>query len=279
MKTALIKLIYFIGLPDIYRIIFQKNKTTIIYYHNISKDFFFEHLNFLKKKYSIISLDEYLENKAPKTKKYRLIITLDDGYKENKELQEVLSYFQLSATIFLTAGIINSNFGFWFKSQIQKEEKERLKKIPNKERIRFLLENNLFKQDEELVDRTSLNLDEINSMKNFSFGSHSMYHPCLGMCTDDESKDEIYNSKKLLEKLLEKPIDTLAFPDGSFGNREVEFAKTSGYKAVLTSEKGFNEFDFSSFSLKRFSVNDSCSIHELYLRTTGIWFILRKLFR
>ncbi len=278
MKTAVIRFLCLIGIPELVRRICQRNKTTIIYYHNISKEKFEEHLNFLTKKYSIISLDDYLNNSVSKDKKYRLIITLDDGYKENKELQEVLLKFQLSSTIFLTAGIVNTDCGLWFQSKIHKVEKKRLKKIPNQERIDFLVKNEIFVQNRILEERTSLNLEEIRLMKNFSFGSHTMYHPCLDMCSDDESKYEIIKSREHLEKLIHKPINTLAFPNGSFSKREIEFAKLSGYKAVLTSIKGFNEFHSESFILKRFSVVDSCSTNELYLRTTGVWFMLRKIF-
>jgi peptidoglycan/xylan/chitin deacetylase (PgdA/CDA1 family) len=279
LKTAVIRFLCFIGIPVLLRRILQKNKTTIIYYHNISKENFSEHLNFLTKKYSIISLDDYINQTVQKDKKFRLIITLDDGYKENKELQEVLSYHQLSATIFLTAGIVNTDCGLWFQSNTLQEEKKRLKKIPNLERIDFLVKNDILVQNAILEERTSLNLDEIRSMKNFSFGSHTMYHPCLAMCTDDESKYEIVKSREHLEKLVDRPITTLAFPDGSFTNREIDYSKQGGYKAVLTSLKGFNEFESGSFVLKRFSIVDSCSVNELFLRTTGVWFILRKIFR
>jgi peptidoglycan/xylan/chitin deacetylase (PgdA/CDA1 family) len=279
LKSTVIGFLCFIGIPELVRRILQKNKTTIIYYHNISKEKFSKHLNFLTKKYSIISLDDYLNQTIQKDKKYRLIITLDDGYKENKELQEILSSHQLSATVFLTAGIVNTDCGLWFQSDIPKEEKKRLKKIPNHERIDFLVKNDIFVQNSILEERTSLNLDEIKAMNNFSFGSHTMYHPCLASCSDEESYKEIANSKIHLEKLLDRPIQTLAFPDGSFTNREIDYSKQGGYKAVLTSLKGFNEFESGSFVLKRFSIVDSCSVNELFLRTTGVWFILRKILR
>lgn len=279
VKRILIKILFSIGLPALIRLLFQKKKTTIIYYHNISKQKFSEHVKFLSRKYSIVSLDDYLNNRIPKSVKNRLIITLDDGYKENKDLQEVLGLYNLSATVYLTAGIVNTNNGLWFLSKFMKGEKERLKILPNKERIEYLEKNKRFNQNEETDLRISLSLEEINSMKNFSFGSHTMYHPCLKMCTYEEALVEIQNSKIHLEKLLSRPIISLAFPDGSFGDREIEISKLSGYKAVLTSKKGFNNYDFKSYTLKRFSIPDSCSIPELYLRVTGVWFFVRKFVR
>lgn len=279
MKRFLIDFIVKIGLPDLIRQSLQKKKTTIIYYHNISKSNFSEHIKFLSKKYSIVSLDDYLNNEIPESTKHRLIITLDDGYKENQNLQHVLNKNNASATVFLTAGILNSNHGLWFLSKLERDVKKRLKSVPNKVRIEYLETNKIFVQNEESDIRISLNIDEINTMKNFSFGSHSMFHPCLAMCNDEEALKEIQHSKVLLEKLLARPVTSLAFPDGSFGEREIQLSKQSGYKAVLTSEKGFNNFTFSSYKLNRLSIPDSCTVSELYLRTTGIWFLVRKLIR
>ena len=278
LKRVFTKFLFFIRIADIFRILTQRNKTTIIYYHNISVKTFESHINFLKKKYSIVHLNDYLNNKIPKELKYRLIITFDDGYKENFQLQQILRKNKISATIFLVSGVFNTNFGFWFLNVTNNIEKKKLKQLSNKERIELLEKKKIFQQSTESNNRISLNLEELNEMKNFSFGSHTVFHPCLDMCSNEEALFEIKESKQQLEKLLNEKVLTLAFPDGSFGSREIQLSKESGYKAVLTSISGLNSFDFKSFELKRMSVVDHCSIYELYLRTTGIWFFLRKFF-
>ena len=65
-------------LPLIMRILFQRSKTTIIYYHDIKASIFGKHLQVINKKYCIISLQDYINGKYEE-KKNKIIITFDDG--------------------------------------------------------------------------------------------------------------------------------------------------------------------------------------------------------
>src|SRR4030067_3723743 len=91
-------------IPVIVREIYQRNKVTIISYHRIPARLFERHLRYLTKRYSIISLEEFIkakyQNNMNTLPRKPIIITFDDGAKINYSLQEVLHAYNVPATIF-----------------------------------------------------------------------------------------------------------------------------------------------------------------------------------
>lgn len=272
VKAFFISLIRYSGLPFLIRIFIQRKKVTIIYYHNISSFEFDNHLKYLKKKYSIISLQDYINNRSANLK-YRLVITFDDGHAANFELLKVLKKHNVQITIFLTSGLINTNRHFWFLSNgLDKMTKAGLKKMGDNERLYQLKEKFGYEDSKEYSEAEALTYSQIIVMKQFvDFQSHSVTHPCLPLCTDEKAENEIKGSKIQLEKLLGTPVNSIAFPNGDYSERELDFSINAGYRSVLTADFGFNSGRQSNFVLKRVSTNDTNNLNELVLRVTGIW--------
>ena len=88
---------------------FDKNRKN---YASIDLDIFYKQMEYIKeKKYNVISLDEYCRfliknNRHPKKS---VVITIDDGYKDNLKAIEILKKFDFPATIFLIVSKINKN--------------------------------------------------------------------------------------------------------------------------------------------------------------------------
>ena len=57
-------------------------------------------------------------------------------------------------------------------------------------------------------------------------------------------KNELENSKKLLERLLNNSVDAICFPEGKFNDAVVELAEGVGYKRQYSSLPGFYFNDF-----------------------------------
>jgi len=279
MKNLLVNLLWFLRFHEIARLLFQRNKTTIIYYHDIAADLFEKHLAYLSKKYNIISLEDYVNKRVHPKLKYRLIITFDDGHRNNFELRHVLAKYQVPVTIFLVSNVMNTNKHFWFKwHKLDSASKEILKKSPNQTRVQLLLNEHQFDENQEHKDPQALSLEQINALKPWvSFQSHTHTHPCLNKCDDQASEFELHESKKQIEALLNAQVFALAFPNGDYEEKDVDLAKKLGYSCVLNSNAYFNSFNFDTFELKRLSVNDFSSIKELALRTSGVYRLLKKL--
>jgi peptidoglycan/xylan/chitin deacetylase (PgdA/CDA1 family) len=81
----------------------------------ISAKNFDEQLTILKSFYKIISLEELIENKKNnKIKKKSIVITFDDGYKDNyTTAYPILDKHQIPATFFINSGYIENQNEFW----------------------------------------------------------------------------------------------------------------------------------------------------------------------
>lgn len=74
----------------------------------------------------------------------------------------------------------------------------------------------------------------------FSFHSHSRSHHRLTLLDDARLKDELFGAKAVLEALLSRPVDYLAYPYGVVDGRVIAAARESGYRAGFSVRPGFN---------------------------------------
>lgn len=77
-----------------------------------------------------------------------------------------------------------------------------------------------FTKNSELVDYWQLMTDEqirkCSLSKNITIGSHGFYHNNLGSLANEDAVAEVGLSKKYLEGIIQKPVTTIGFPDGSY---------------------------------------------------------------
>lgn len=85
-------------------------------------------------------------------------------------------------------------------------------------------------------------------------GAHSLLHPMLPFCTEDQMKIEVGDSKEKLEALLGSRIDSFAYPFGKYTSKALEVAQSSGYKAAVTTHDGFVKTGDNLYLLKRVNV-------------------------
>jgi len=280
LKIIFVKILSYSGLPFLIREIFQRKKVTMLVYHDPSPSFALSNFAWLSRHYSIISLDDYLNYrngiKGAKLPDKALVITLDDGYKGNYALLPVIRNLQIPVTIFLCSGIINTNRHYWFKYKNLKSTSETYKKIPNSLRLEKLNESG-FQPEKEFSSPMALSKENIGEMKEqVNFQGHTVFHPCLPQCTDEESWFEIDESKKMLESEYGLAINAIAYPNGDHSAREIEYARKAGYLCGLTVDRGFNDGNTDLFRLKRLSVGDEDSIALLAIKASGIWAFFKK---
>jgi peptidoglycan/xylan/chitin deacetylase (PgdA/CDA1 family) len=277
MKNLIFKLIRYSGLPFFFREFIQKNKVSILLFHDISKDDAEKAFAYLSRKYNIISLQHYLDavHNATKLPSKSLIITFDDGHASNFDLLSVVKKYDILVTIFLCASIVNTNRHFWFLHEPVASMVEDLKKISNKKRLEKLTDYG-FLQEEEHQHPEALSKEQIEEMsKWFDFQSHTKFHPVLPQCTNAEAADEIIGSKQILENDFLLNIHTLSYPNGDYSDRDIQLAKTAGYICGITVDFGYNTTKTDLFRLKRLSVNDTGDINELAVKASGVWAFIK----
>ncbi len=279
VKYFLINVIKMMGIPILFRFFLQKHKITILYYHNIDERSFKRHLQYIQKHYKIIdlrSLYDFLTNNDINMPNYAVLITFDDGHIGNYKLLDIFKSHHIKPVIFLTAGLIGTQSAFWFNLPFNnKSEKENLKQMPDKKRRDYI--NEKFKKFNAPQDSQALSIEMVREMSPFvDFQSHTVDHPCLPKCTEEEARYQIESSKKRIEEIVGKPVISIAYPNGDFSSRDIQLVKKAGYKIGFSSKLGFNHRSSDLYSLKRLSINDTDNYNEFILRISGVWAFLKK---
>jgi peptidoglycan/xylan/chitin deacetylase (PgdA/CDA1 family) len=280
MKKLKFKLLRYLGLAKLFRFLFQRNKVSIVLLHDIDEKRADMIFNYLSNNYNIIDLNTYIQ--AHKSKdysqipKYAMIVTFDDGHKGNYRMLSALKKYNIPVTIFLCAGIINTKRHFWFMHKNSSIPISKLKRVPNKKRLE-LLKKDGFYQEQEYLQREALNKKEIDELSKYvNMQSHTLFHPILPMCSDEESLRELVKSKEILEKDYKFVINTISYPNGDYSDRDIALAKEAGYECGITVDFGFNTLESDIFRLKRVSLNDTDDMSELIVKASGLWAFIKS---
>ena len=118
-------------------------------------------------------------------------------------------------------------------------------------------------------------IQELDQHPNFEVQSHTVTHPwkkdsnlltwLKGQPQGKGIKDveyEIYESKKILEKKLNRQIKYLAWPCGWYNKMLIRMAKKAGYQALLTTWQEPNHKGDDIFQVKRLFIDGSCGMEE-----------------
>jgi len=267
---------------------------------------FEQHLKFYKKHFNVVSLDDYYQQKFS-DQKFNICLTFDDGFANNyKYVLPLLEQYQIPATFFVTAirdagcdilwndflGII-SKYG---PDQISFKDESYRKGIHNKyistktgislvERLRsggfaekaemmdILYPLAPFKNNKHEKDywqqMTTTQIKALSDSPFANIGAHGYFHNDLARIDINDVKTELIDSKRYLENIIQKPINSLAFPYGSYTTEVVRVAKQTGYKQLLAMDFLFND-DVKDLSMhERFTVNPFISANnQMYATVT-----------
>jgi peptidoglycan/xylan/chitin deacetylase (PgdA/CDA1 family) len=186
MKLAF-KILRYSGLAFFFREYFQRNKLSILMFHDIDRKTAKQSFEYLAKKYNIISLQTYLQARQSGDLKAlpskAMIITFDDGHKQNYEIYPILQSLGVPATIFLCSGIVDTYRHYWFMENKTGQSTDSLKKLNHQERLQQL-DAAGFHLEKEFEHRPAWTSEEILEMKSaIDFQGHTVFHPCLPTCT------------------------------------------------------------------------------------------------
>jgi hypothetical protein len=106
---------------------------------------------------------------------------------------------------------------------------------------------NLFVVSSFLEKENHINTEqllELNKLKQTTISSHTESHKILHKISQLEIEKELSESKNTLEKLLNKTVNSICYPEGKFNEQIIELARKEGYEKQYSSLPGFyfNEF-------------------------------------
>lgn len=89
-----------------------------------------------------------------------------------------------------------------------------------------------------------------------TIGAHSIQHLPLDEKSVHIQRSEIMGSRRDLELILNRPVDTFAYPHGKFNDESVSILKENGFLCACTTRENIVEFSTDHMLLPRFAVNN-----------------------
>lgn len=282
LRSAFFGALHLSGLPFLLRHTVQRNRVTILMFHDPSAASARRHLPALARRYNIISLEKCLEalkggfDQLPSRS---LVVTYDDGFSRNHALLELFKAHGIRPTIFVCSGIVGTRRRFWFTVPMDNSEKARLKTLTDAERLAEL-DKLGYRDDDEQPQAQALSAEEMAELQSVvEFGSHTISHPVLPRCTEEKAWQEIADSKRSLEQQFGLGVSSFAYPNGDATPRDEQFVKKAGYSCALTTKEGLVDRASDPFRLPRIAVNDNGSVSEAIVSASGLWAVLRPVLK
>lgn len=228
----------------------------IFAYHSVNKsdyryattpELFERHLEFIKKKYKIISLlelAEILEHGKAGTENVA-VITFDDGFRDNyTNAFPILKNMNIPTTIFLATGLV----GDYIKTKSG--------------------------------DAPMLTWQEITEMQNsglVDFQSHTNGHIDMLATKPENIREELTRSKQLLSEHLGKTVNFFAYPKGRM-NEKIKslvseyFSLAFVGNGIITGTKNLDKL-----ALPRVTICNNWGVGKLKLLTSPLYWRLKNL--
>ncbi len=128
---------------------------------------------------------------------------------------------------------------------------------------KYNLKANLFVITSTIGGGAYVNKEMILEMSNsgmIEIGSHTVNHPALSKLDEKEIEKELRDSKKYLEDLLNKKVNTLAYPYGSFNQNVINISKKYYDYALSTIPGKEIVNNLNDYSLKRINIYRDMSL-------------------
>ena len=104
-----------------------------------------------------------------------------------------------------------------------------------------------------------------------TIGSHCVSHRDLTSLVDDEAAIEIIESKKTLENMLGREVETISFPHGFYDTKHIECARQAGYQRVFSVYPNLAFRTKDEYLTGRVRVDPGDHVLEFRLKTLGCY--------
>lgn len=171
---------------------------------------------------------------------HTIAITSDDGYKDNYTYAfPVLKKYNLPATIFI---IVN---------EVGRPQNDKL------------------------------SWDEIKAMQKsgiITIGSHTLGpEPLINIKSEEELKNQIFDSKKILEEKLGRKVNAFSYPEGFFNEKIRQLVIDAGYKVAVATSPGKKFSNTDVFALKRLRISSNAdNLLIFWVETSGFYNFIRE---
>lgn len=254
----------------------------------VNQDIFEKQISYLVNNFKILKLNELEKHIENDDKEFAISITFDDGYLDNINLAlPILKKYNTPASIFvITRFLNNKDFMWWYflwdnlnkkksikfnnETIILKNKSDAVKwygilskKVINlKEHEQYKFLKNIFdsgnKPNYKHLIFDSRKLFELSKNELIEIGSHTVNHNKLTSLSIDEVYLELKNSKQIIEEIINKKVNYLAYPYGGkdeVDSKIVSIAKEVGYKMAF-STKRISDQTHKFYDIPRYNIDN-----------------------
>lgn len=268
---------------------------------------------FEKKNYEFISLDQLYSIlvAGEKTKKKFIVFTMDDGYSDNyyfaypvfkkhnipfaiyvatdfPDHKAVLWWYMLEDLLLKTPRVefIFKGENYLYKCETKEQKEESFLNIRNlilerdseKEELFQMIFSHYEIQKMAMVEKNALNWEQIIELSEdglVTIGAHTITHRPLNKLSEAEAKQEIEQSRKLIEEKIDKKVKHFAYPFGGIdtcGEREFSLVKQAGFKTATTLRQGniFSRYKDYMERIPRIPLGEKSDLERLMQISNGI---------
>jgi peptidoglycan/xylan/chitin deacetylase (PgdA/CDA1 family) len=237
---------------------------TAIYFHEPNRRVFSRCIKWLMNHgYTFISgsdLCEILRDGKP-FPKGAVWLSFDDAGREL--LQDVLPLIhehRIPITLFIPTGIVEGDGRFpWLHAGNSPARRRNGASIPPSAR------------NGSRDSMTVAEVKQVAAYREVTVGSHTISHPMMARCTEEDLRREISESKGTLESWTNVAVDCFSYPYGNFDGRERQHLIHFGYLLAATTENAFITPQVDRYRVPRFSVANNISFPEAVCNMVGIW--------
>jgi len=112
----------------------------------------------------------------------------------------------------------------------------------------------------------------------FTIGSHTMHHMFLPHASLDLIRQELADSKQILERELGREIAWLSYPIGGYTAEVQRIARAVGYQAACTTNRGVSKRSQDVFAIRRIKMTErDRQPFSLWAKLSGFYDLFRSL--
>lgn len=120
-----------------------------------------------------------------------------------------------------------------------------------------------------------MNIAELRALAEagMTIGAHTLSHPVLSLCSEEEAHREVQQSKSEIERALERQVWAFAYPFGNasaMGEREVRLAREAGFACAFLNVEHWHAGPANSFALPRIHVTANTTLPEFAAHLSGL---------
>lgn len=104
------------------------------------------------------------------------------------------------------------------------------------------------------------------SRNGISIQSHTMNHLPLSKLSEEKVKEELADSRKIIEKNIGQPVRYVAYPEGSYNRLIEQLAEKSGYRGGFSIRYGIVDATSHPFGMERIAIFHSGNTFRDFLR-------------